>query len=122
MGDVRAQSRDRSSAGLSAVADGAEGSPRHGLAIVEESQTAFHAIASSDVEPQFKEMAQHLYQQNHYDGTVIILMNEFVRAMQQEDPESMAVTYLIAMLAAADKARENLSLVANHRIRVAAMQ
>jgi hypothetical protein len=74
--------------------------------IIEESKAAFESLAPLQVPLQVKQMAQLAYHQIYYDGNVIVLMNEFTKAMANTDPE--AAVYFGGMKEMSDKAQENL--------------
>jgi hypothetical protein len=73
--------------------------------IVEDARVAFEAIAQTEIEVSLKKMAEFSYRQVYFDGNVIILMNEFVKGMDERNPES--VQYVMAMREFSSKAATN---------------
>jgi hypothetical protein len=75
--------------------------------IVEEARVAFEAIAQTAIDLPLKNMAEFGYRQAYYDGNVIILMNEFVKGMDERNPE--CAKYWAGMRDFSKKAHANLT-------------
>jgi len=74
--------------------------------IVDDARAAFEAVAELQIDSKLKYWAQLAYKQIYYDGTVIILMNEWTNGMEARDPE--CAKYFAAMKELSRSAHENL--------------
>lgn len=74
--------------------------------IVERSRVLWEELASCEIERQMKIAFQLGYDQTYYDGNVVILMYEWVKAMHENDADGSA-RYFRAMREFAAKGRAN---------------
>lgn len=75
--------------------------------VVEEARVASEAIAQAQIDLPLKKMAEFGYRQVYFDGNVIILMNEFVKGMDELNPE--CAKYWAVMRDFSKKAHANLT-------------
>lgn len=73
---------------------------------IESSKAAFEAFATTGADRDLKRVAELSYLQDHYDGTVIVLMNEYVSGMEARQASSFV--FAKQMLEHAQKAQDNL--------------